>query len=279
LDSLLECCCSPYYCCEGYDYSEGYEEGWGYEEGYGEGYDDAEGYDYTGECGEGEYGEGCEFSCGCCEGYEGEVGYDYSEDQTQFCYGNFQGGDEGLVCEDEVSQCGGGFDGDGGNIAPCGLIAPSGLYTFDVEVEFIPYDRDTVRSERMEVIAGPIEYLGYDDGGTPDDEEDDNYLYFLRVYTLRSYRNSSRGEIWLYDPELERVQGWGVPMLVCVVHGWNDGLGANPDGEVHGVIIPVPVSLMDKAGTYRFVLHFYDDYADTYKNHQVKAGVGSECSC
>jgi hypothetical protein len=69
------------------------------------------------------------------------------------------------------------------------------------------------------------------------------------------------------------VQEWGVPMLVCVVHGWNDGLGANPDGEVHGVIIPVPVSLMEKAGTYTFVLHFYDDYADTYKNHQVKAAL------
>jgi hypothetical protein len=28
---------------------------------------------------------------------------------------------------------------------------------------------------------------------------------------------------------------------------------------------------MDKAGTYRFVLHFYDDYADSYRNHQIKA--------
>jgi hypothetical protein len=273
LDSLLECCCSPYYCCEGYDYSEGYEGGWGYEEGYGEGYDGAEGYDYTGECGEGEYGEGCEFSCGCCEGYEGEVGYDYSEDQTQFCYGNFQGGDEGLVCEDEVSQCGEGYDGDGGNIAPCGLIAPSGLYTFDVEVEFIPYDRDTVRSERMEVIAGPIEYLGYDDGGTPDDEEDDNYLYFLRVYTLRIYRNSRYGEIWLYGPELDMVWKWEVSVLRCVEHGGCKGLTASPSGERHGVIIPVPVKVMEKVGTYRFVLHFYDDYGDSYKDHQVKPAL------
>ena len=278
LDSLLECCCSPYYCCEGYDYSEGYEGGWGYEEGYGEGYDGAEGYEYTGECGEdeygeGEYGEGCEFSCGCCEGYEGEVGYDYSEDQTQFCYGNFQGGDEGLVCEDEVSQCGEGYDGDGGNIAPCGLIAPSGLYTFDVEVEFIPYDRDTVRSERMEVIAGPIEYLGYDDGGTPDDEEDDNYLYFLRVYTLRSYRNSRYGEIWLYGPELDMVWRWEVSVLRCVEHEGCKGLTANPGGERHGVIIPVPVKVMEKVGTYRFVLHFYDDYGDSYKDHEPKPAL------
>jgi hypothetical protein len=39
-----------------------------------------------------------------------------------------------------------------------------------------------------------------------------------------------------------------VPMLVCVVHGWSDGLRANPNGEVRGVIIPVPVSLMEKVG-------------------------------
>ncbi|MDW8030094.1 MAG: hypothetical protein RMK94_17080, partial [Armatimonadota bacterium] len=58
-----------------------------------------------------------------------------------------------------------------------------------------------------------------------------------------------------------------------MAHGYNDGLEANPNGEVHGVIIPVPVSVMEKAGTYRFVLHFYDDYADSYKNHQVKAAL------
>jgi hypothetical protein len=44
-------------------------------------------------------------------------------------------------------------------------------------------------------------------------------------------------------------------------------------GERHGVIIPVPIKVMEKFGTYRFVLHFYDDYADTYRNHQVKAAL------
>jgi len=125
----------------------------------------------------------------------------------------------------------------------------------------------------LTVVPGTIEYVGYDDGGTPDDESDDNHLYYLRWYALYSGRNSSWGKIWLYDPDLVKVQGWGVPMLACVVHGWNDGLVANPDGEVHGVVIPVPVSVMEKAGTYRFVLHFYDDYADSYKNHQVKVAL------
>ena len=149
--------------------------------------------------------------------------------------------------------------------------APAGLYTFDVEVEANPYDKDAVRSKALGVVSGPVDYLGYDDGGTPEDESDDNHLYYLRWYALYSGRDASWGEIWLYDPDLVKVQGWGVPMLVCVVHGWNDGLGANLNREVHGVIISVPVSLMEKAGTYRFVLHFYDDYADSYRNHQVKA--------
>jgi hypothetical protein len=152
-------------------------------------------------------------------------------------------------------------------------IAPAGLYTFDVEVIANPHDRDAVRSQALTVVPGPVEYLGYDDGGTPEDESDDNHLYYLRWYALYSGRDSSYGEIWLYDPDLVRVRSWAVPMLTCVVHGWSDGLRANPDGEVHGVIIPVPVSLMEKAGIYRFVLHFYDDYADSYRNHQVKAAL------
>jgi len=141
----------------------------------------------------------------------------------------------------------------------------------DVEVEAIPYNRDILRSEDLVVVSGPVEYHGYDDGGTSDDESDDNHLYYLRWYSLRSHRNASRGEIWVYDPDLERVHSWKV--LECVVHKGCKGLTAKPNGEIHGVIIPVPVRLMEKASTYRFVLHFYDDYADTYKNHQVKAAL------
>ncbi len=152
-------------------------------------------------------------------------------------------------------------------------IAPAGLYNFDVEVVANPYDRDAVRSQALEVVPGPVEYLGYDDGGTPEDESDDNYLCYLRWYALYSGRNSIWGEIWLYDPDLVKVQSWAVPMLQCVVHEECNGLKANPNGETHGVIIPVPVSVIEKGGTYRFILHFYDDYADTYKNHQVKVAL------
>jgi len=152
-------------------------------------------------------------------------------------------------------------------------IAPSGLYTFDVEVIANPYDKDAVRSQALTVVPGPVEYFGYDDGGTPEDESDDNYLYYLRWYALYSGRDASYGEIWLYDPDLVRVKTWIVPVLQCVVHEDCDGLTANPSGETHGIIIPVPVSLMEKEGIYRFVLHFYDNYADTYRNHQIKAAL------
>ena len=46
---------------------------------------------------------------------------------------------------------------------------------------------------------------------------------------------------------------------------------ASPSGERHGVIIPVKV--MEKVGTYRFVLHFYDDYGDSYKDHEPKPAL------
>ncbi|MDW8030040.1 MAG: hypothetical protein RMK94_16805, partial [Armatimonadota bacterium] len=169
-----------------------------------------------------------------------------------------------------MGQYGGGYQGEGPT-----NVAPSGLYTFDVEVTGSTYyhDADWLRSKELRVVPGPVEYYGYDDGGTPEDESDDNHLYYLRWYALYSGRDATWGEIWLYDPDFERVGSWAVPMLSCVVHGWNDGLEANPSGEVHGVIIPVPVSVMEKAGTYRFVLHFYDDFADSYKNHQVKAAL------
>jgi predicted Zn-dependent protease len=142
-----------------------------------------------------------------------------------------------------------------------------------VEVIANPYDRDAVRSQALTVVPGPVEYLGYDDGGTPDDESDDNHLYYLRWYALYSGRDASYGEIWLYDPDLERVQIWIVPVLQCVVHENCDGLTANPNGEIHGIIIAVPVSLMEREGTYKFVLHFYDNYADSYRNHRVKAAL------
>ena len=69
------------------------------------------------------------------------------------------------------------------------------------------------------------------------------------------------------------VLRWEVSVLRCVEHGGCKGLTASPSGERHGVIVPVPVKVMEKVGTYRFVLHFYDDYGDSYKDHEVKPAL------
>jgi hypothetical protein len=69
------------------------------------------------------------------------------------------------------------------------------------------------------------------------------------------------------------VWRWEVSALRCVEHEGCKGLTASPSGERHGVIIPVPVKVMEKVGTYRFVLHFYDDYSDSYKDHEPKPAL------
>ena len=61
--------------------------------------------------------------------------------------------------------------------------------------------------------------------------------------------------------------------LLCLEHNKNDGLIAGLEGVRHEVLVPVPVSLMQKAGTYYFVLHFEDNHADKYKDHQVKPAL------
>jgi hypothetical protein len=98
-------------------------------------------------------------------------------------------------------------------------------------------------------------------------------MSMAQAISNRVYCNSRYGEIWLYGPELDMVWKWEVSVLRCVEHEGCKGLTANPSGERHGVIIPVPVKVMEKVGTYRFVLHFYDDYGDSYKDHQVKPAL------
>ncbi len=43
--------------------------------------------------------------------------------------------------------------------------------------------------------------------------------------------------------------------------------------QKHGVLVPVPVSLMQKAGTYYFVLRVWDNHAHLHKDHQTKPAL------
>jgi len=85
--------------------------------------------------------------------------------------------------------------------------------------------------------------------------------------------NASRGEVILYDPDLEAVKTWDLQSLLCLEHNENDGLVASLEGVRHGVLVPVPVSLMEKAGTYYFVLRVWDNHAHLHKDHQVKPAL------
>jgi len=81
-------------------------------------------------------------------------------------------------------------------------IAPAGLYTFDVEVIANPYDRDAVMSQALSVdsILGG---LYYDDKGMEEESDDEEFL--VVEYMLKSDRNASSGEIWLYEPDLNQI--------------------------------------------------------------------------
>ncbi|MCS7192004.1 MAG: hypothetical protein NZ937_03350 [Armatimonadetes bacterium] len=56
-------------------------------------------------------------------------------------------------------------------------------------------------------------------------------------------------------------------------HNKNDGLVASVVGVKHGILVPVPVNLMEKAGTYHFVLRVWNNHAHLHKDHQVKPAL------
>jgi hypothetical protein len=138
-------------------------------------------------------------------------------------------------------------------------IAPAGLYTFDVEVIANPYDRDAVRSQALSVDS-IIGRLYYDDKGTEDESDDEEFL--VVEYVLKSDRNASSGEIWLYDPDLNRIGRWDIY-----------GLTASPTGIQHTIFIPISLSLFTKEGIYWIVLFFKDNHIDRYRNHKVKTVI------
>jgi len=146
-----------------------------------------------------------------------------------------------------------------------GTVAPAGVYVYRLGAYIYgsaPPDRDSNRSDYLFIERAvdennePMlyaEYWGYDDRETPEDETDDEHLYFIRWYVLKDSLNTNahRGEIWLFDPELQRIGTWDLAQLPCVEHNYQpDGLTASASGVKHGVLVRVPVSLMVTPGEY-----------------------------
>jgi hypothetical protein len=72
--------------------------------------------------------------------------------------------------------------------------------------------------------------------------------------------DAGEGYAPLYDPDLQKVGEWTIPSLPCIEHNANDGLRTSVEGLQHSVLVKVPVALMDKAGEYRFVLEFRQNW-------------------
>jgi len=169
-----------------------------------------------------------------------------------------------------------------------GTVAPAGVYVYRLGAYIYgsaPPDRDSNRSDYLFIERAvdennePMlyaEYWGYDDRETPEDETDDEHLYFIRWYVLKDSLNTNahRGEIWLFDPELQRIGTWDLAQLPCVEHNHQpDGLTASASGVKHGVLVRVPVSLMVTPGEYLFMVHAVDDHVAEEKHHRRKPAL------
>ena len=93
--------------------------------------------------------------------------------------------------------------------------------------------------------------------------------------------DASAGYILVYDPDLEplrdeqgKIRRIDISSLPCVVHrNETDGLRASLEGVYHGVLVRVPASFMQKAGSYHFVIQVWDNHAHLHKDHQVKPAL------
>ncbi|MCS6861783.1 MAG: hypothetical protein NZT92_15875 [Abditibacteriales bacterium] len=123
----------------------------------------------------------------------------------------------------------------------------------------VPLDNDGDLWENEDAVNG-ID----DDGDGAVDEDPVDY---------QPLRGASAGVIRLYDPDLQHdpQRGkWNIAHLLCIEHNANDGLTTSTEGKQHAVLVRVPVSLMDKAGEYRFVISARDSHADREKGHRQK---------
>jgi len=163
-------------------------------------------------------------------------------------------------------------------------------YTFEVDITQtdINYnenpalqveDATEYRSKYLDILRSrdafnnPIyeaEYAGYDDNGTPEDDSDDKYIYYIRFYDLKDTLNvdASEGELQLYDTNFDMIRTWDVASLECLAsgHSGGDGLDASSTGITHDLLVPVPIN--DDA--FIFVLHIKDDHPYKYRDHRKR---------
>jgi hypothetical protein len=199
-----------------------------------------------------------------------------------------------------------------------GTVAPAGVYVYRLGAYIYgsaPPDRDSNRSDYLFIKRAydqnnePIlyaDYWGYDDKGTPADEFDDAFIYFIRWYSLydTAHRNASAVRLVLFDPDVNPVGEWGLEAAPCIAHAGsadglvaiptdddgdglydedcpdgvdNDGDGVqneDPAGAMHGLLFHLPTYLFSKSGEYRFLVYFMDEHSIDDKAHRTRVALG-----
>ncbi|MCL6629445.1 MAG: hypothetical protein K6U00_07585, partial [Armatimonadetes bacterium] len=134
---------------------------------------------------------------------------------------------------------------------------------------------DTYRSEYLTVerTDNSVEFLRYNDNGTPEDESDDYEEYYVRYYRLTDFRfpnisrDASEGEIRVYDAALDLIGTWDIADLECTIHGGCDGLETSRGGVEHGLVLPIPTSLLASRSPCIFLCHIKDGHGCDYRDH------------
>jgi len=177
------------------------------------------------------------------------------------------------------------WDGSIGGSVPTAYAEP-GLYTYEVVATQLDsngpdlqvQDSTCYRSSFLHLVRSQDEFLQpiyevefdhYDDKGTPE-EEDDDFVYLVRYYSLvdEGNKNAGEGMLKLYDPDMQLVTSWNVMSLQDLAA--TNGLLAGTTAVEHRLLVPVLARMMDVGGTYRFVLHVVDDHAVDYRDHRLK---------
>ncbi|MHB0913957.1 MAG: FlgD immunoglobulin-like domain containing protein, partial [Armatimonadota bacterium] len=146
--------------------------------------------------------------------------------------------------------------------------APAGTYTYEVEA----YQTDVNEAESVSThdearflspyltVSGLVgAFDSADDNDTPENMDDDTYIYTLE-YTRADSRssNASTGEVWLFDPNWQKTAiSWNLASQDCT-------LGA------HSLTHEINTSALSSFGAYQVVLNMVDNNAAMYRNHGLR---------
>lgn len=140
-----------------------------------------------------------------------------------------------------------------------------GLYSTAVNVMADPpaSSGDSNRSGYLTIPSASVSWLN----------NDTSSYYYRLSYTLSDSLNATAGEVWLYNPDLQRVQTWTLSAA---------DLTASPGaGAPHTKDLTVPASVVPLPGadrTYRFMIHSVDGHANDYRNHQNRPALEAQCN-